>query len=102
MTNAEHLESAAIRAHRRGACWAEFWEAYGCQTRAAEPYDAGRYRKLVAKLLHLVASGDESGQEPAGEPWLLDDVPPPVNQSDTSTAARVDWQAAGIALEAVS
>ena len=53
-------------------------------------------QRLFAKLLHLAASGDDSGQEPAGEPWLDDDKPEAVAPSDIRTTARIDWMAAGV------
>jgi hypothetical protein len=90
------LEHAAIDAHRRGIGWSDFWTEHADAIRAAEPYNASRYRRLVAKLLHLVASGDESGMEPAGAPWLLDDVPEHSKPADIGTSARIDWTATGI------
>jgi hypothetical protein len=90
------LERAAIRAHRRGSCWAEFWEAYGHQVRAAEPFDRGKYHRLVRRLMALLVAGNEDGAEPAGdalEPWEREDTAKP---SDVGTAARIDWTAAGV------
>ncbi|MFZ1935193.1 MAG: hypothetical protein WCB27_01785 [Thermoguttaceae bacterium] len=77
--NGISLESAAIRAYRRGIGWADFWNQHGDVIRAAEPYNTSRYHRLVAHLLHLVCSGNLSGMKPAGEPWLLDDVPEPTD-----------------------
>jgi hypothetical protein len=89
MNAAKRLERAAMRAHTRGACWAEFWEAYGHQVKAAEPYHAGRYHRLVNRLLSLVASGDTANVEPIGEPWLLDDdLPEAISPHDTATVAK--------------
>jgi hypothetical protein len=43
----------------------------------------------VRRLLHLVCSGDESGQEPIdAEPWRTDDTGKP---SDVGTQARCLW-----------
>jgi hypothetical protein len=83
----EELERAAIDAHERDLSWADFWGANGAAVRAAEPWDRERFRRLVNRLLHLVASGDGSGAEPAGdaEPWEPDDAPAP---DDSTTAAR--------------
>jgi hypothetical protein len=113
------LETAAIRAHRRGACWAEYWAAYGHQVRAAEPYHAGRYHRLVRRLMALVASGNTDGMAPVCNidmPWDDDDLPEPEPPSphDTATRARcqlpllaisgvttadrIGWQAAGVAI----
>ena len=100
MNRYKQLEHAALDAHRLSWTWNRFWQMHGEQARQAEPYDRGRYRKLVAKLLHLVASGDPSGMEPVGEPWLDDDQQEVVSPDDTTTAIRIDWTAAGIAQEA--
>jgi hypothetical protein len=82
------LERHALAAHRAGDTWNQFWERHGAAIIKAEPHSRAKFRRLVAKLLHLVASGDPSGQEPAGEPWLLDDVPEPVGPHDTRTEAK--------------
>ena len=96
MTAHEQLERLAIDAHTRGDTWTAWWPSVAEQVRAAEPWNRGRYRRLVGRLLALVASGDVDGQRPVGadlEPWEADDAKP----ADTGTAARIDWQAAGIA-----
>ena len=90
MNGIKKLEHAALAAHRRGDCWVTFWNRHADAIRAAEPVSVGQYHRLVARLLHLVCSGDPSGQEPAGEPWLLDDdVPAYPVVSDTITRARL-------------
>ena len=101
MSAHEQLERTALTAHARGDTWATFWRQHGDAVAHAEPYHRGRYRRLVAKLLHLVVSGNPSGMEPAGEPWLLDEQPQAVAPDDTATRARIDWTAAGIAQEPV-
>jgi hypothetical protein len=93
----KQLERAAIRAHRADHAWATFWANHAEQVRQCEPYHRGRYHRLVHHLLHLVCSGDPGGEMPAGEPWLDDDVPAVAQPSDTETAARINWEAAGIA-----
>lgn len=35
----------------------------------AEPWNRGRYHRLVRRLVGLVASGDTDGAEPAGDGW---------------------------------
>ena len=43
------------------------------QVRMAEPYDPGRFHKLVHALLALVTLGDTEGMEPLDAPWEVDD-----------------------------
>jgi hypothetical protein len=85
------LERAALACHARGVGWSDFWQAHSKQVRQVEPYDALAYHRLVRKLLHLLTTGEASGQEPVGEPWLLDDDTVPV-VNDTTTAARLQLQ----------
>ena len=96
------LEQAAMDAHRRGDDWATFWQMYAEQVRQVEPVNRQRYRKLVNRLLHLLTTGEASGQQPIdvgmlwgqAEPWLLDDdQAEPASPSDTSTAALCNWNA---------
>jgi hypothetical protein len=96
-TTVKHLERQALAAHQDGQTWATFWEQHGAAVCRAEPHNRQRFGRLVRRLLHLLTSGEESGMEPAGEPWLDDDARPnPVSPNDTRTAARIDWQAAGV------
>jgi len=86
------LERLALDAHRRGGSWTEFWQEHADATRQAEPYNAGRYHRLVNRLLAIVVSGDCDGQQPIGDdeamPWELDDhQPDPAN----SHGARLRW-----------
>lgn len=88
------LEQSAIDAHKRGETWNQFWPSVCDDVARLEPYNIARYRRLCRRLLALVVSGDIDGQEPVGDtipPWERDDRP-----SDVGTAARIDWQAAGI------
>lgn len=89
MNAIQTLERAAIRAHARGACWAEFWSNYGNQVRAVEPYNAGRYHRLVHRLLAIVTSGDDCGMDRLESPWDADDTPAVNVVSDTTTHARL-------------
>jgi len=72
-----------------GTTWCDYWAAHADAVRAAEPYDRGRYRRLVNRLLSLVVSGDTAGQTALGDddamPWELDDQPSP---HDSKTQAR--------------
>jgi hypothetical protein len=97
MSTVKHLERAALGAHRRGIGWATFWNEHGDAIRMAEPFDRGRYRSLVNRLLHLLTTGEASGMEPAGDddmPWEVDDQQ--IQVADTGTAAKINWSAAGI------
>lgn len=84
------LERAAIDAHRAGIGWSAFWDRHGEAIRQVVPYDRRRRRRLVNRLLHLLVSGDPSGQKPAGDtmPWERDNQPEPPSPHDTETQAR--------------
>ncbi len=79
-TETQHLERAALAAHRAGESWNSFWQRIGDQVRAIEPYNRPRFRRLHNRLAHLVLTGDESGMYPPGDPdslpWLGDDASP--------------------------
>jgi hypothetical protein len=83
------LELLAIDCHRMGSTWDLFWREHGERVRQAEPYDRGRYRRLVNRLLSLVVSGDTAGQQAISDDdamsWELDDQPSP---HDSKTQAR--------------
>ena len=104
MTTHEQLEHLAIDAHARGAGWTAWWPTVAEQVRQAEPYDRGRYRRLVVRLLSLLVSGDVNGMMAIGDddvmPWVIDDVVTPMTDdakpADVGTAARIDWRAAGV------
>jgi hypothetical protein len=82
------LERLALQSHTAGASWASLWAIIAADVRALEPIHRGRFRKLVERLLHLWASGDESGAEPPNsDPWELADAPA-VAVDDVRTAAR--------------
>ena len=73
------LERHALDAHRLGWNWEKFWDRHGPEVRQAEPFNVGRFHKLVRRLLALVVSGDCDGVEPIdgetahGIPWEADD-----------------------------
>ncbi len=91
MTGIKHLERPALQAHRRGDTWATFWQQYGQDAIALEPHHRQRFKRLTDRLLSLVTSGNLDGMEPAGEPWLGDDVQVEQAVDDTQTAARCLW-----------
>jgi hypothetical protein len=82
------LERQAIDAFRLSWTWDQFWRLRGDAIREAEPYHASRYRKLVNRLLSLVASGDTANIEPLDAPWLDDDLPDQPSPHDSKTAAK--------------
>ena len=88
----KQLEQLAIDAHSRGVSWCEFWDTHRHAIALCEPFDRGRFHRLVRRLSHIVSCGDLDGERPAGD-WFADDgdpVPVPII-SDTETAARCLW-----------
>jgi hypothetical protein len=79
------LERAAIKAHRRGIGWNDFWHRHADQVRQAEPFNVAAYHRLMRRLLSLVVSGDLDGQQPVGDdmPWERDVV--------TCNGLRIPW-----------
>ena len=101
--NATHtLERQAIAAHRRGDTWADFHRRHRVEMHRTEPIDHRAYHRLVCRLLSLLTSGDTDGMEPAGDamPWQADDES--TKPADVGTAAKINWQAAGIEMEPVA
>jgi hypothetical protein len=60
------LERLALRAHTAGTSWGSLWSIIAADVRELEPIHRGRFRKLVERLLHLWATGEESGAGPPG------------------------------------
>ena len=89
------LEQAALFAHRAGWSWDRFWAEHADQVREAEPWSVPRYHRLVRRLLHLLTSGEHSGQFAVGDPdvweqeqpWEADDAAS--QPDDTITTARL-------------
>ena len=98
----KRLEEAALDAPRSGEPWADFHRRHSVEMNRAEPIDHRAYHRLVCRLMALVVSGDTDGQTAVGDddamPRLLDEQQEQT-PSDTGTAARIDWQAAGIGQE---
>ncbi len=92
--NTKQLEQLAIDAHERGLSWCDFWDTHRHAIALCEPFDRGRFHRLVRRLSHLVSCGDLDGHRPAGdpEPWELDDEGAYPVVSDSETAARCLWQ----------
>jgi hypothetical protein len=69
------LEQQALAAHEQGTGWNDFWQEHGNEVREAEPFCRERFRRLVQRLAHLVATGDGSGRFGVGDcPWEADDA----------------------------
>ena len=75
MNAIQTLEQVAIHDHQAGRTWSQFWQQHGHEVRAAEPHSQPQFQQLLRMLLSLVVAGNEDGAEPAGEPWLFDNVP---------------------------
>ena len=65
----QDLEAAALAAHAAGTTWPEFWPSVASAVAAAEPWDNAAYRRLVARLGHLVTCGDMAGIQPIDTGW---------------------------------
>jgi hypothetical protein len=87
------IKAQALEAHHRGETWAAFWQQHADTIRKAEPWNRQRFKRLVDRLLHLLTTGEPSGQEPPAiaEPWERDDAQAQAPISDTTTAARCLW-----------
>ncbi len=100
MDKIKHLEKLAVEAHKAGQGWYAFTQQHAEAIRLVEPVNLMRYRRLRSKLLHLLTTGDESGQFPPGDAdaipeWEADDQPV---VDDVATAARFNAAAAGLPL----
>ena len=86
----ERLEHEAVVAHRRGIPWRTWWPTVAQDVERIEPHDTAAYRRLVARLLCLVVSGNLNGRTPPGDALVpqTPDVPKP---SDTTTNAKINW-----------
>ena len=98
MNQIKHLERAALDAHRHGIGWTDFWQRHGVAVREAEPFNRQRYHRLVRHLLHLLASGEASGEHPVavgllwGEEWDDDDAAGLTPQGDVLSVGGTDPQ----------
>lgn len=92
MSKQKQLERFAVHAFEHGESWNTFWDKHAAAIKAAEPYDAGRYRRLYQRLLHLLTCGDTNGMMPVADddatPWEADDAE---QTADVGTQARFDW-----------
>ena len=86
------LRTLAAEAFTAGQPWQDFIATHHDTIRQREPYDRGRYRRLVELVRSVVVSGTTSGlfacgDDDAGCEWFADDV---------TTRAQFDPIAAGI------
>ena len=64
MKTRKQLEQLAIAAHAVGDDWATFWPTVAGDVAALHPWDNRAYRRIVARLSHLLTCGATSGMEP--------------------------------------
>jgi len=97
MTDRDHLRRflrlAAIEAFKAGRAWEDFWRGRRAQVARVERPGTPGFDRLQAELLHLVVSGERSGQFGVGDPdaldpWRADDARP-TKPHDTTTRARI-------------
>ena len=98
--NAIRRLKPAINAYKAGQTWNQFWPTVAEQVQQAEPINVPAYHRVVRRLMALLVSGNTDGMMPVGDdvmPWAADDAQAEQHVDDTHTAAKVNWQAAGIA-----
>ena len=61
MKELTRLERTAVDAHKAGTPWSEFWEIHRHTVGQIEPWDNAAYRRIVARLSHIVTCGDCDG-----------------------------------------
>ena len=61
------LRRCAAEAFTTNQAWAEFRRQHGRAILDAEPYDAGRYHRLVELVRHVVLTGSSAGQFAVGD-----------------------------------
>lgn len=89
MNEQKQLERLALKAHANGLDFSTWWPIVKPQVDALEPWCLQRWRKLRNRLMHLVCTGDGSGQFAVGDsdamPWDVDDraenSPPTLHQT---------------------
>lgn len=96
MNGIQTLERAASAAFDAGIGWNDFWDKHAAAIKAVYPYNRERFRRLVNRLLSLVASGDTDGMMPLDVddtcPWVADDSES-VQPAPVGTQAQFDWLA---------
>lgn len=85
----------AINAHRSGVVWDSFWPTVAADCRRLQAACPTSHRSLYGRLLSIVVAGDEDGVEVFPDPLTLDQDEN-VKLPDAGTAARIDWEAAGL------
>jgi len=90
-----NLRQLAATAFTEATTWPAFLAEHADTIRRCEPYDRGRYHRLVELVRSVVVSGTTSGlfacgDDDAGCEWFADDEPAAVQTSmfDTSEAYR--------------
>lgn len=88
----QHLERAAVAAHRDGQSFATFWPTVAKAVEEQHPWNRAAFHRLHDRLMHLVICGNSDGQYAAGDAdatpaWERDDTAG--KPHDTETAARL-------------
>lgn len=102
--NTKLLETAAIRGHRAGTRWADFYAAHREAIEHMRLFDRDGTRRLLRRLTYLLTCGDVDGFKPVGDsdpaPWSRDEAE--MNKPhDSLTQACINWEAAGVVPVAV-
>ena len=66
------LAGMAYEAHEDGVTWSTFWPRVAGDVRRLQERCPDSHVPLYARLLSIVAAGDESGVEPPGESILIE------------------------------
>ena len=69
MNERTRLEQAAVDAHEAGDTWNQFWPTVAADVSALHLWDNAAYRRVVRRLVALVAAGDVDGGEPVPNGW---------------------------------
>lgn len=76
-----HIRAVAAEAFTEGTPWPAFLVQHRDTIKQAEPYDRGRFHRLVEMVRHVVLTGTSSGQfgvsdiDDSRAEWFSDDVP---------------------------
>jgi len=92
------LENEALRAHRSGQPWAEFWRSVAPRVQEAVGHDPERVEAVRATLMHLLTTGERSGMVPPGvelEPIDDQDKPPDIGTRANILNSGLPWVSAG-------
>ena len=83
------LEKLALQAHSSGQSWLKFWSTVAPDVDRLAGISLQARQRAYDHLLHLWATGDESGAEPPNsDPWEQDDQAEPLeSMADTNNCS---------------